>query len=82
MTQETVAQRMGRSRTAIANTTRLLHLSEKVQELIASGALSAGHGRQLLSIQDSEAQLAAAREIIERGLICTRYRKDCERAKP
>ncbi len=68
MTQETVAQRMGRSRTAIANTTRLLHLSDKVQELIASGALSAGHGRQLLSIADPEKQLAAAREIIERGL--------------
>jgi ParB family chromosome partitioning protein len=54
--QETLAERLGMSRSHIANTIRLLALPADVQSLLAQGKIQAGHGRALLSLADAEAQ--------------------------
>lgn len=59
-TQEQVADRIGKSRPAIANTLRLLTLDEKVIALVSDGRLSAGHARCLVVVEDAEAQLKLA----------------------
>jgi ParB family chromosome partitioning protein len=66
-TQEELARRLAKSRSAVANALRLLNLSAEVKELVAAGALSAGHARALLALEE-EAQLTAARAILARGL--------------
>ena len=68
MTQDDVAQSVGKSRPAVANATRLLALSEPVLKLVEDGTLSAGHARALLPLGDREMQLAAAKTVIEKGL--------------
>ncbi|EOC99422.1 ParB/RepB/Spo0J family partition protein [Caldisalinibacter kiritimatiensis] len=67
-TQEEVADIVGKSRSYIANVTRLLNLDERVLEYISTGRLSSGHGRALLSIRDSELQYGTAIKIMEKGL--------------
>lgn len=59
-TQESVADRIGKSRPAIANTLRLLSLSPEVLSLVEKGKLSAGHARCLVTINNPEAQLQLA----------------------
>ena len=54
--QETLAERLGMSRSHIANTIRLLQLPAEVQQLLAADKIQAGHGRALLSLADAEAQ--------------------------
>jgi ParB family transcriptional regulator, chromosome partitioning protein len=54
--QETLAERLGVSRSHVANTIRLLQLPPEVQQLLAEGRMQAGHGRALLSLADGEAQ--------------------------
>ena len=61
--QETLAERLGMSRSHIANTIRLLQLPADVQQLIAEGKIQAGHGRTLLSLGDTEAQRTLATRI-------------------
>ena len=68
LTQEQIAQRVGKSRAAIANTIRLLDAPEPVQQAVVNGAITAGHARALLSLPDSTAQLDVLRQIIEQGL--------------
>ena len=68
MTQDDVAQSVGKSRPAVANATRLLALSEPVLKLVEDGTLSAGHARALLPLSDPEMQLATAKTVIEKGL--------------
>ena len=68
MTQDDVAQSVGKSRPAVANATRLLALSEPVLKLVEDGTLSAGHARALLPLSDAQVQLAAAKTVIEKGL--------------
>lgn len=58
--QETLAERLGMSRSHIANTIRLLQLPADVQALLAGGKIQAGHGRALLSLADGEAQQTLA----------------------
>ncbi len=62
------AQRVSKSRPAVANALRLLGLPQEIQWSIEQGTLSAGHGRALLSLPTSEAQLALAEEIQKRKL--------------
>ena len=57
-TQEVLAERLGMSRSAIANTIRLLQLPAEVQAMVAEGSLQAGHARALLAIGDQEAQIS------------------------
>ena len=68
LTQEETAKSVGRSRPAVANALRLLTLSPAVLHLVETGDLSAGHARALISVQDEEAQLEAAREIMAKAL--------------
>jgi ParB family chromosome partitioning protein len=68
LTQEEVARRVGRERSTIANTLRLLRLPAKVRELLAEGRLDAGHARALLALDRAEQQIELAGEIARRGL--------------
>lgn len=68
MTQEDLAQRVSKSRSAITNTIRLLKLDAAVQKMLSDGALSSGHARALLSLEDNEMQKEAAERIIREGL--------------
>ncbi len=67
-TQEKLAKRMGKSRSAIANTTRLLALPEDVQQLVQEGKLTTGHVRPMLSIDIPEWQSAFAHEVLQNNL--------------
>jgi len=67
MTQEAVAQSVGKSRPSVANALRLLALQPEVAEMLAAGALSTGHARALLSIPNKSQQLEAAKLIVEKG---------------
>ena len=66
-TQEAVANRLSKSRPAVANLLRLLTLPEEVMALVEKGALSAGHARVLAGMEDDAAKLALARETVDRG---------------
>lgn len=68
MKQETVAERVGRSRSAVANSLRLLSLDENIRRMVAEGMLSSGHARAVLAIQDTEKRLAAAKTMTETGM--------------
>ena len=63
-TQEVLADRLGKSRPAVANFLRLLNLSEPVIEMIESGKLSAGHARSLVVVEDPEVQLRLAQQAV------------------
>ena len=68
LTQETVAQRVGRDRTFVTNYLRLLRLPEDIQKLVEENQISMGHARALLGIDDNEKQRQVAQSIIDRGL--------------
>ena len=68
LTQEQVAERMGKSRPAIANTLRLLALPEELLTLVEDGTLSAGHARAILGAPTPALQREAAKHVIDRGL--------------
>ena len=68
LTQEKAAERVGKSRPAVANSMRLLSLPEDVIVLIENGELSAGHGRALLAIENSEDISRLADKIVHDGL--------------
>lgn len=68
LAQEAIAIRVGKSRSAIANSLRLLQLPRDVQALLEAGELTAGHARSLLALQEAAAQSDAAREIARRRL--------------
>ena len=68
LTQEEIARRVGRDRTTIANTLRLLRLPRELRELVAEGALDAGHARALLALDAVPDQLALGREAARKGL--------------
>ncbi len=68
LTQEAVAERVGKSRTAVANTVRLLNLPQEIKNNLAAGKISEGHARALLSLKSQEEQLQALHAILSRGL--------------
>jgi len=68
ITQEQLADRLGRSRPQITNTLRLLRLPEAVQRRVASGVLSAGHARAILAAGEAEAMVKLADKIVNEGL--------------
>ncbi len=67
-THEELANRIGRSRSTVTNTLRLLNLSPAVQRRVAAGVLSAGHARALLSLDEHEGQERLAARIVAEGL--------------
>lgn len=68
MGQEEIAEELGKSRPAVANALRLLHLPEEIQKALHDGRISEGHARAILSIDGVEKQLLAFEMIVEKGL--------------
>ncbi|HIV19585.1 MAG TPA: ParB/RepB/Spo0J family partition protein [Candidatus Merdivicinus intestinigallinarum] len=68
LTQEQVAKRVGKSRSAVANSLRLLNLPQEIRPFVVQGSLSAGHAKALLGIEDRAEMLKLAREAAEKGL--------------
>lgn len=68
LTQEDLAMKIGKSRTAISNTIRLLNLDERVQNYIIEGILTEGHGRSILGLQDNKMQNEVAQLVIDENL--------------
>ena len=68
LTQEDVAERVGKDRATVANALRLLKLPAAVREALESGALTAGHARALLALSSAADQETLAKEIVRRGL--------------
>ncbi|MBL4930496.1 ParB/RepB/Spo0J family partition protein [Clostridium paridis] len=65
LTQEALSERVGKSRTTITNSMRLLNLDERVQNYVVEGVISEGHGRTLLAIEDKEIQYKMAQKVID-----------------
>ncbi len=87
-TQEQAAQRLGKSRTGVTNSLRLLHLEEPVRALVHEGALSTGHAKVLLSLEGAD-QCAAAQTAVKQGLnvrqteqLCKKLKKGTPPARP
>lgn len=76
LTQEEVSRSVGKSRSAVANTLRLLALPAQVRDFVEKGKLSSGHARALLAIEDEAEQIALAKQAIDKGLTV----RDLERA--
>jgi len=68
LTQETVAERVGRDRSYVTNYLRLLRLPDDIQDLLQSGRISTGHARTLLGLEQPDLQRRVARKIIEQDL--------------
>ena len=89
MTQDEISKRVGKSRSAIANSLRLLDLPDEVSKMVADGTLSAGHARTLLGLTNKEdipkaAQAIAARELSVRAteaLVKTMNNANAKQAK-
>jgi ParB family transcriptional regulator, chromosome partitioning protein len=67
-TQEELGRRLGKSRTALSNTMRLLNLDARVQEYLIDGVITEGHGRAILALEDKELQYKLAQKVIDDGL--------------
>lgn len=68
LTQDEAAQRVGKSRPAVANALRLLSLAPEVLQFVEQGLLSAGHARALVTVKPEELQIDAARQVMKNGL--------------
>jgi ParB family chromosome partitioning protein len=68
LTQEQIAESVGKDRSSVANYVRLLRLPPEVRDHVGGRALSMGHARALLSLPDAESQLRVGREIVQKGL--------------
>ena len=78
MTQEVTAERVGKSRPAVANALRLLSLSPAVLELVEQGRLSAGHARALLTVKSAPEQYAVAMKVINLQLSVRQTENMCK----
>ena len=76
MTQEEVAQRMGKSRPAVANALRLLNLPQGVRPMVEDGALSAGHARAVLAVKGGEKVQHAFAELIVKNALSVRQAEE------
>ncbi|MBI1871605.1 MAG: ParB/RepB/Spo0J family partition protein [Chlamydiae bacterium] len=68
LTQDTVAEKVGKNRATVANTLRLLNLQEEIQEMIEKGLISLGHAKAILGVSNPSEQLKISKEIVARGL--------------
>ena len=85
LTQEEVSKSVGKSRPYITNSLRLLNLSEKIKAMLATGTISSGHGRALLSVKDDKKREDLAKRIEKEGLSVRETEKICasiENPKP
>lgn len=79
LTQEQAAERVGKSRPAVANALRLLALPEEIRLMVCDGTLSAGHARAILSLHDERQQKAAAQKIISLRLSVRQAEAMCKK---
>ena len=82
ITQQQLADRLGRSRPQVTNTLRLLKLPEKLQGHVAAGVLSAGHARALLMVESPAEQTRLADEIVKKSLTVRQVEELVSTAKP
>ena len=68
MTQEQIAESVGKDRSSVANYVRLLRLPAEIRDHVGAGTLSMGHARALLGLPDDSAQLRIGRDVVARGL--------------
>ena len=68
LTRERLARRLGKSRTAVTNTLRLVHLPERIQALLNDGKLSEGHARALLGLETKEQMTRLAQRVVDEKL--------------
>lgn len=81
--QEEVAQSVGKSRPAIANSLRLLKLPQSILDLVSDGKISAGHARALIMLEDEKLMQELAEEIIKKDLSVRQVEKICkQKPKP
>ncbi len=80
MTQEEVAERIGKSRPAVANALRLLTLPEEILLMMRDGTLSAGHGRCIAGVKSPQEQIKIAREVEEKALSVRQTEERCKAA--
>lgn len=81
LTQEETAKAVSKSRPAVTNALRLLHLPGAVRDLVGSGQLSAGHARAILSFADEEQQVAAAKAAVENGWSVREVERQAKKAR-
>jgi ParB family chromosome partitioning protein len=81
LTQEKIAERVGKDRATVANTLRILKLSSPVREKIRSGDLSAGHAKALVALASTDDQELLAEEIVRRALSVRQTEKRVERRR-
>ena len=81
LTQEAVAERVGKGRTTIANALRLLQLDREIQGYVSKGMLSSGHAKVLLGIDDPAQRLIFARRMIETGMSVREAERHLRRLK-
>jgi len=81
LTQEMVADKVGKSRAAVANTLRLLNLSESIKEDLVSGRISMGHARALLALENTKKMEALRKEIIKQNLTVRQTEKRVNKLK-
>ena len=79
MTQEEIAAKIGKSRSAVANAIRLTELPGELMELLRTGAISAGHARALLAVEDREAQLRLVETASDGGMTVRELEKAVKR---
>lgn len=80
MTQEKVAKMVGRSRSAVANSVRLLALPERVLRMVENGDISAGHARALLGFENEEMLIATALKAADGGLTVRQVEKAAQKS--
>ncbi len=68
MTQQELAEKVGKDRTSVTNYVRLLKLPPEIQDHINDGTLTMGHARALLALEDAAAQLFACRQVLDKSL--------------
>jgi ParB family chromosome partitioning protein len=68
MTQAELADKVSKSRSAVANTLRLLDLPDEIQELLANDKLTAGHARAILAVPDEDRRLRLAQKVVDEGI--------------
>ena len=85
LTQEELSERVGKSRSAIANSTRLLELPAEILEMVANGDISAGHGRTLLGVKNRDNMILLANKTVEYDLSVRQLEEEVKKinnAKP
>ena len=81
LTQAEVAEKVGKGRATVANSTRLLELPEEVRGLVETRLLSVGHAKLLLGLEDEKDRIIFARDVIEQKLSVRALEKKIERLK-